>query len=699
MLAGLTAVSCYAVNIRAKDLDPVTFEPTPSNPPIVLAKDGKALATIAVMGDAGSAPALLQKIIKEATGAELPIMQGKIQPPAIVIGNCDPAIQHGLDGGNMPPEGFAIKTAPGLVFIVGNGQGTEWGCYDFLERFAGMRWHFPSDLGQSIPKTKTLTIPPVWLEDAPVFRKREIWPPISDSWNGTGTNLQPLQTFLRGGNSWPINVMVHQPNWSGVQDYVKNRPEVFQLRSDGTRDTTMLNYGDPETLKTYLENLQLAFEGKEHPPLPIDGNAITVSPNDADIACYCKGCRALWDPNGGTYGSASRIMATFVNNLALAVKKRWPDKTIIFLPYVNYSQAPNGYKFSGNVEVQLCGMPGMAMFKEPSVYASEQDDMDKWVKITGRKIQLWEYDIWPANRTSAPLQYPHVVKEFYEANRDKTIGTFINGDGDNWLRQNITLYCWMKVLWNPDFNVDAALNEFCNRMFGPASKTMRELLQIQMDGWEKSHWPGAKLSAKAIFEISYPRNTVLHMQALVNKAREQAEGDKLATQRIEYYLAPFAEFFKDAKNYSEGNGLRPLIAQQVGEDPELDGTLDDPVWKRAQPVSFVSAYDKTNKEPTYPTTVQAVWTPDGVTFGFRMTEPTPQYLTMGRRTYDDPSLWWDDNVELLFDVTGQNTGEFYHFIVTPRGTVADAKGSDFSWNTDKVKFATCIGKDDWSLQA
>ena len=45
-------------------------------------------------------------------------------------------------------------------------------------------------------------------------------------------------------------------------------------------------------------------------------------------------------------------------------------------------------------------------------------------------------------------------------------------------------------------------------------------------------------------------------------------------------------------------------------------------WKSADPLSFIRARDKDHQECKYPTTVQAVWTPDGITFGFRMTEPT-----------------------------------------------------------------------------
>ena len=366
---------------------------------------------------------------------------------------------------------------------------------------------------------------------------------------------------------------------------------------------------------------------------------------------------------------------------------------------MNYTLAPDGVTFPDNVEVQLCGMPGLAMYKEPDVAKSEQENIDKWVKLTGRKIQNWHYSCWPDDRTPAVYQYPHVAREFYQKNKDKTVGTFINGVGDHWPRQHVSLYCWLKVLWNPEFDVDAAVDEYCRRMYGPAAGTMRELVKLQTDAWEMGRLPGGRLSAKGIHEYTYPRKHVVRMQELLARANQQAVGDELILKRLAYYAGPFQEFFRESKDFAEGTGLKPLIIQKVGENPLIDGKLDDAVWKRAQEVPFVLAYDKDKPTPKYPTTVKAVWTNDGVTFGFRMTEPMPERLERGIKSRDDSMLWWDDNIELLFDVTGKNEGEFYHFIINPNAAIADAKGKDFSWNLASLKTKAHVGKDYWTLEA
>jgi hypothetical protein len=127
-----------------KDLTPVTRKPAPQQPPLVVAEGGKSGLSLCVMSpEFDAAVKELQDCIAAATGAKLPIVDGKAVLPAIVLGDCPEARAAGLSAAALPPEGFEIKTAPEAVFIVGS----AWGAYDFLERFVGVRWYWPADKG------------------------------------------------------------------------------------------------------------------------------------------------------------------------------------------------------------------------------------------------------------------------------------------------------------------------------------------------------------------------------------------------------------------------------------------------------------------------------------------------------------------------------------------------------------------------
>ena len=705
----------------ADDLNPVTIKQAPKMAPIVLVANGKPIASICVMGVPASktfACALqeLQECLEEATGAKVPVVKGKIvDGPALVIGSCPEAVSIGLNVKDMPVEGFVIKTVKDKVYVLGNDApisgtnrvvqggsfGTAWGVYEFLERVVGVRWYWPTNEGgRSVPENQNLAVVPLWIEDAPVFRRRDIFPSMGRA------PLIALHTALRAGNSWPNCVVPHAPHaLRKITDYGITRPEIFQKRKDGSRDDLMLCYGNPRTLQTYIERLPGLF-GKDpslnRGDIGVIGNSISVSPWDADIACYCDDCRRLWgDKEAGYYGAASRVMGEFVVKLANEVRLRWPDKTIIFLPYMNYAFAPTGISFPDNVEVQLCGMPGLAMYKEPAVYKRFQDNIDEWKRLTRRKVQTWDYSCWPEDKIKVPFQYPHVLKMYYQGNRDNIVGSMINGVKDHWPRQNVSLYCWLKLLWNPDFDVDAAMDVFCRRMFGPAAGSMRELLRMQCDGWEKSRWPDGVLSAKAVYGVSFPRATLERVKQLLETAHKEAGEDPVLQKRITYYEAPFAESLSEYEFIIEGKGIKSLAVKKVAENPVIDGKLDDPAWQFAESVEL-SKYDTVTKKEVkavFPTSVKAVWTREGVTFAFVMSEPNPGALKKDcGDSYDDGSLWKQDCAEIYLDPSGDGNGASYQLLITAGGGVVDAKGADLSWKCEGLKQHAYICKDFWSLE-
>ncbi len=704
-----------AASLAVRDLDPVTIQPAPEHEPVVLVSDGEPKAAIFFAGSGGKTFNSLSKelpaAIEATTGAKLEVVKEMpaADQPAIIVGDCAAARAAGIDVDAIPVEGYVVKTAPNRVFIVGT-----WGIADFLERLVGVRWYWPlSRHGRTVEKARTLKIEPLHYTDAPTYRMRVGWPPQYPN----GLNLWNVYAFLRGGNSWHSVIRVHQPmGWSRL--YFEERPEIFALRADGTRNTHMYCYANPATLETFLENIEL------YKSLPADkrgdrkwvrqqqglgskisfiaGNTISVSPPDLGVDCNCERCQAMLEPDHESqYGTASRLMADFTRRLAEKVEKRWPDMKVLFLPYVNYTIAPEGVEFPDNVEVQLCGMPGVAMYKQPGLRKKFQDNIDRWAELTGGMVQTWDYSCWPTDRTKAPFQYPHVLKEYYLHNRGKLIGTFINGGiPDEWTTQHITMYCWMKLMWDPEIDVDAVMDEFCRRMFGPAEQPMRELLRLQTDRWEQVEWPVDAISPKALYEMTYSAEVMEKMQALLTEAQAKAEqeGDAAVRERIAFYAAPFPAFYAEAEAQRSGKGLQNVVARKVADNPVIDGKLDDRWWKAPEPVSLRLRGDEP-RPAGYKTEVRAVWTLDGVTFGIKMYEPNPEALQMDLTLPDSAEMWpVNDNVEIFLDVTGRKEGAFYQFMINPAGAVYDSKQRDARWTAEGMKHAIQIGEDFWTLE-
>ena len=66
-------------------------------------------------------------------------------------------------------------------------------------------------------------------------------------------------------------------------------------------------------------------------------------------------------------------MGVFVKKMCEEVKKRWPDKRVIYLPYWNYTNCPEGLECPHNLEIQMCTMafglmrPGGARAKSATI--------------------------------------------------------------------------------------------------------------------------------------------------------------------------------------------------------------------------------------------------------------------------------------------------------------------------------------------
>jgi len=703
----LLALPAFAAN----DLNPVTVKTPDQHAPVPLAIDGKPAITLCVMDTPNQryenlAIEELQSSFEAIFGEPMPVMRGELPDdgtPALVVGDCQAVRDLRIDPDALPIEGFVIRTAPNRIYIVGRddpdlrSHGTAWGVYEFLERVLDVRWYWPMEqAGRTLTPRSSQLVEPLWIEDAPVYRKRAMWP-------GHLPELRKLQTALRSGDSWPVQLVVHAPhNWGAI--FKEDRPEIFELSEGGQRHNKMLCYSNPRTLETYLEVIDKHMKGEPQPPEAaqiIHGKAITVSPWDVGVSCHCADCQAKVDDSAGRYGSASPILEGFVRKLANQVHEHWPELIVVYLPYLNYTLAASDEPFPGNVEVQLCGMPGLALYKEPEVWNKFQGNIDHWATLTDRPVQTWDYSCWPLSSTRAPYQYPHVLKRYYTHNIGQIIGTFINGEGNHWPRSSFSLYCWLKLLWNPAFDVDAAADEACRRLFGPAAEPMRELWRLQSEQWESSRFPDGKLAAEHVYGQAFPNRVIQEMRRMVAKARDLAADEPLALERIDYYTAPFPAFYREYEFVVEGKGMTPLKMKKISTLPQIDGRLNDAQWQTVEAAAFrvYNPQESASREAKFPTTMRALWLPGhGLVFGFRMTEPNPLALQDKKQGRDEGGLWHQDCVEIFLDTSGSNSGHFVQFILTAGDALFDAKAGDARWNADGLQFATHRGEDFWSLE-
>jgi len=220
----------------------------------------------------------------------------------------------------------------------------------------------------------------------------------------------------------------------------------------------------------------------EHP----EANIISVSQNDGPGGwCECDRCQALEQSQGGVH-SASIIH--FVNRIAAAVASEHPQVAVDTLAY-SYSLAPPADLAPlPNVIVRLC--TGACCChpiaqERCSQNAGLRNTIRGWFRLT-RRIYIWDYVV---NFRQYLLPFPNLGilgpnLRFFVSHGVR--GVFEQGSGDvlNSDMAPLKAYLLAKLLWNPNYDEQRAIDEFLAAYYGPAAQPIRAYLaalQAQID--------------------------------------------------------------------------------------------------------------------------------------------------------------------------------------------------------------------------
>ncbi len=387
------------------------------------------------------------------------------------------ALNLDIDAEKLGAEGFSLITSGKSLVIAGSDKrGCLYGVYTFLEEYLGCRF-FTEDV-TVIPERKKICLPEINDTQIPVLEYRESY--FKDYWDGDfyarlKCNGNAGQLEEMHGYKMEYCHFVHSFNALVPPDqYFGDHPEYFsEVGGKRIKEHTQLCLTNPDVLEIAKKTVRQWITRNPH------ASIISVSQNDWHNYCTCEKCSSVDKFEGSHAGT----LLHFVNQIAESIEKDYPDIAIDTLAYQYTRTPPLHVRPRRNVIIRLCSIECCFSHPLSECDSSFQSDLIGWSKICGR-LHIWDYVVnfahtlspFPNFRVLQPnikFFIAHNVTGIFEEgnNSDRESGEF------NALKQ----YILAKLLWNPDYDVDAGISEFLSAYYGPAAHEIRRYFDLIHD--------------------------------------------------------------------------------------------------------------------------------------------------------------------------------------------------------------------------
>ena len=732
---------------------------------IVLAREGKAHCEIVVGRDpypvAKFAAKELQAFLGQAIGEEPPVVASRSgQVPAIYVGHSEWAAAWCRDLWSLPRDAFVIRAVGDVMFIGGRDdlrtdpardqrghyeRATLFGVYEFLERFAGVRFYFPGEMGTVVPRHPNLAVPGIDLYEEPDFDQRRIYAGPGARWHEELDPKEAIRTRI-------LSSLRHRqqtfyiPCCHGLsrrclaERFGEEHPDWFALLPNGKRDTDMALPGHHGHLcylsaglrdqiyretEAYLLGKPAEFVGMrtKSGAAVYDHNAfqpgyVDLCPQDGlgeSQWCQMPECKRYWDE-----GKQGELLWGLVADMGNRLKQNGIPGYVTNFAYGAVRDVPE-VELPDNVLVQIC-ISGPWNDRIEAQRAYNDELIRAWNRKTksGTKVWLWNYmnnyngQVPPG----VPPLSTALIQGYYSRLAPEIRGAFNESEIDYWLHNYLNYYVFFRMMWDSRTDVAVVVEEHNRLMFGAGAAPMGRFYARLEEIWTENFLGQVmdtplgpqrlKRSEREVWDEIYTDAVIAELEGCFDQASALAAKEPDSLARIGFMRRTFfGEMLRARETYRQrqrGVEDLELLARAVpeGQAIVLDGRLDDAAWEQAEYVGMVPL--KADRNVVH-TTVRVLWSPDTLYVGFDCREPAMDRLYVTERARDDGDMWKDAGIELFVNASADRI-DYRHVMVNALGNVSDAScrrvggvqtESDYAWNT-RATVKTWRGEDAWQAE-
>jgi uncharacterized protein DUF4838 len=526
---------------------------------IRIVENGTPRATVVFPNGADNqtraAAEMLADYVRRSAGVPLPVAQEKdvaaaATPITIHVGRNEYLGGLDLSLAGLDDDGFVIRAvdSQNLVIAGTTPWGTEFGVCEFLERYLGVRWLMPGPDGTDVPQHETIDLPAeIDVRREPTFFSRQFSGLV-----GATQLTWARRNRMHGRVDFHHNLQRLFP----PETYAKTHPEFFPER-DGKRYLPPTNnthgwqpcFSADGIVAEAIANICRYFE--QHP----DVVSYSLGVIDSSGHCQCQACRAQ-DPVEPSFLGRRNVSDRYYawcNRVVEGVLKKHPDKFFGCLAYSEVAEPPTRIKVHPRI------IPYMTYDRmkwiDPELRAEGERMTERWHHAS--PVVGW-YDYIYGTPYCVPRVWFHHMAEYYRFAQAHGVRAMYAEAYPNW-GEGPKLYVALKLLWNPDADVDELLRDWYLRAVGPAAADdLAAYFALWEDFWTRrildSSWFTKGGQYLSFYDPSYladvTEEDVTRSRQLLENVVRQAKTDQ---QKARAYLLQraFAYYEASALAYSD----------------------------------------------------------------------------------------------------------------------------------------------------
>jgi hypothetical protein len=369
------------------------------------------------------------------------------------------------------------------------------------------------------------------------------------------------------------------------EKYFAEHPDWYsEIKGERKHDHTQLCLSNEAMCEELTKN---AIESLRKNP---EAKFVSISQNDWHGYCECKNCTEIADEEGGQSG----VLIRFVNKVAEAIEKEFPDVWVETLAYQYTRKPPKLVKPRKNVVIRLCTIE--CSFVQPLATGEQnkplREDIEGWSKIADH-LFVWDY---VTNFTAYMLPHPNLrvlapnIRFFTDHH---TIGLFEQGDAHCTAGDFVRMRNWVisHLLWNQELDETKLFDEFLNGYYGnDAAPLLKEYWNLLLDSAEKSDaylgcfrnstgdWLNTETLIKAVTLMNRTIETTKD-ETVRNRLRREKISIDLVVLKEYYALRREAELTEQP--FSELEKPQEIVDDFFARCKEFDVTFHKEPWSEA----------------------------------------------------------------------------------------------------------------------